>query len=77
MDICKAFGKTMRFYRLMREMSVKQLAQKIGMDRSYLSEIEAGKHNPTIANFKRIADGVQISMSHMIQSVEFLMRDDE
>ena len=77
MDICKAFGTTVRYYRLKRGMSKKQLAQKIGMNRSYLSEIEAGKHSPSIVNFKRIADGVRVSLSQMMGFIEFLMLDDK
>ncbi len=41
------------------------MADILGLDRSYLADVERGKRNISILNLKVIADGFEVSMSQM------------
>jgi transcriptional regulator with XRE-family HTH domain len=44
-----------------------ELAEMLGIDRSYLSEIETGKKDPSLRVLKTIADGFKLSLSKLLQ----------
>lgn len=50
-------------------MTQDALAEYLGLDRSYLAEIEAGKRNPSLVNIKVIADGFGITLSKLFSRV--------
>lgn len=43
------------------------MAELLGIDRSYLSEIETGKKDPSLRILKAIADGFGLSLSQMLK----------
>jgi transcriptional regulator with XRE-family HTH domain len=45
------------------------MAELLGIDRSYLSEIETGKKDPSLRVLKAIADGFEISLSQFLRSL--------
>ncbi len=47
-------GRTVRKYRKDKEMSQQELADKVNISRSYLSEIESGKVNASFQVMSRI-----------------------
>lgn len=63
MDIQKQFGKRVQHLRQELGLSQEKFALLIDMDRSYLASVESGKRNISIVNIKRIADGLNISLS--------------
>jgi transcriptional regulator with XRE-family HTH domain len=64
-DIRIAFGERLRKLRKGRGWTQDQMADILGLDRSYLADVERGKRNISILNLKVIADGFEISMSQM------------
>lgn len=40
------------------------------MDRTYYASVEAGKRNISILNIKKIADGLNISLSELFSAIE-------
>jgi transcriptional regulator with XRE-family HTH domain len=44
-----------------------ELAEMLGIDRSYLSEIETGKKDPSLRVLKTIADGFKLSLSQLLR----------
>ena len=70
MDIQKAFG--LKVQRLRKEIGMIQekFALSIDMDRTYLASVEAGKRNISINNIKKIADGLNISISELFHNIE-------
>jgi transcriptional regulator with XRE-family HTH domain len=44
-----------------------ELAEMLGIDRSYLSEIETGKKDPSLRVLKTIADGFKLSLSKLLR----------
>jgi transcriptional regulator with XRE-family HTH domain len=44
-----------------------ELAELLGIDRSYLSEIETGKKDPSLRVLKTIADGFKLTLSQLLK----------
>jgi transcriptional regulator with XRE-family HTH domain len=42
------------------------MAEKIGMDRSFLADVERGKRNISILNLQIIAEGLGVSLSQLL-----------
>ena len=62
MDIVKTLGENMRKYRTERQYSQEALAEKCGLHRTYISDIERGRRNVSIENVQRIADALEIEV---------------
>lgn len=70
MDIQKAFGLRVQQLRKETGMSQEKFALSIDMDRTYLASVEAGKRNISLNNIKKIADGLNISISELFGNIE-------
>ena len=46
-----------------------ELAERLGVDRSYLSEIETGKKDPSLRVLKTIADGFKLTLSKLLRGL--------
>lgn len=68
--IQKAFGTCVRRFRIETGLSQEKFALKIGMDRSYYASVESGRRNISIENIKRIADGLNLSLSVVFSAVD-------
>ena len=51
-------------------LSQEKFALKIGMDRTYLASVEAGKRNIAIENIKKIADGLNITLCELFDEIQ-------
>ncbi len=45
------------------------MAELLGIDRSYLSEIETGKNDPSLTILKTIADGFELALSDLLRQL--------
>jgi transcriptional regulator with XRE-family HTH domain len=45
------------------------MAELLGVDRSYLSEIETGKKDPSLRVLKTIADGFRVTLSQLLRGL--------
>lgn len=63
-------GKKIQALRKETGLSQEKFALKIGMDRTYLASVEAGKRNISIKNLKKITDGLNIQLSEFFQQIE-------
>lgn len=57
----------MKRLRLEKGMSQGDICRKIGVDRSYISNIESGNKNPTLATIERIAKALDVSIEKLIK----------
>lgn len=55
--------KPLKLMRVFHELTQKELADKLGISKSHLSEIEAGKKTPTIALLNRYAEIFEVPVS--------------
>ena len=67
--IWRKFGARLRTLRRKRKWSQEELAYRIGMDVSYLSELENGKKEPCRTRIHRIAKGFGLCISELLRDV--------
>lgn len=63
----KELGKKIKDIRLSKGVSLRDLAKHTGLTRSFLSQVERGKTNPSIASLERIAHALNIHLSHFFK----------
>ncbi len=68
--IKERFGLAVRKYRKQLGLSQEKFALSISMDRTYYASVEAGKRNISLENIEKIANGLNISLSELFQTVE-------
>lgn len=61
--------KKIKQLRMKKGLSQEKFALEIGMDRTYFASVEAGKRNISICNIKKIADGLEISLSELFEGL--------
>lgn len=59
----------MRTCREKRQWTQEDLAERSELDRSYIAGIEAGLRNPSIKAVSKIAKGLDLTLSELLQSV--------
>ncbi len=74
MTIEEAFGAVIRRLRRENNLSQEKLASESGIDRSFLSNIEGGKQQPSLVTIFSIANALNIIPSKIIKEVELLLR---
>lgn len=60
MDVVQLLGENVRQHRKLKGMTQEQLAVAAGMERSYVSDLERGTRNPSVAALGRIADALGV-----------------
>ena len=60
MDIVKVFGKNLRKYRTALGLSQEKFAEKCGLHRTYISDIERFQRSISLDNIQKIADALGI-----------------
>ena len=68
-DIRKQLGSRVRVLRRKRGWTQVEMAELLGVDRSYLSEIETGKKDPSLRVLKTIADGFKLTLSQFLSGM--------
>ena len=64
-DLLVRLGDRIRKLRKARGWTQVEMAEKVGIDRSFLADVERGKRNVSILNVELIAKGFEISMSQL------------
>jgi transcriptional regulator with XRE-family HTH domain len=60
-----SIGQNIRTYRKKAKLTQKDLAEKANMSRSYLTDLEADRYNPSVDTLKSIAEALNIQ-SHVL-----------
>ena len=55
--------------RLAKKISQEALAHKCDFDRTYISLLERAKRNPTYLNLLRLCEGLEISISELLEEL--------
>jgi transcriptional regulator with XRE-family HTH domain len=64
-DIRQQFGERIRSLRQARGWPQVEMEDFLAMDRSYFSEIETGKKDPSLTMLKTLATGLKITLSKL------------
>ena len=66
-QISAKLGDNMKCIRTRKKMSQGDIARALDVDRGYISNIENGKKNPTLATIKKLADALGISADELLK----------
>jgi len=64
-DLLTRLGTRIRSLRKKRGWTQVEMAEKVGIDRSFLADVERGKRNVSILNVELIAKGLKVSLSQL------------
>ena len=65
--ISAKLGDNIKRIRTRKKMSQGDIARALDVDRGYISNIENGKKNPTLATIKKLADALGISADELLK----------
>ena len=65
-DVLVGLGERIRNLRKKRGWTQEIMAEKIGMDRSFIADLERGKRNITILNLVVLAQGFDTTLSQLL-----------
>ena len=65
--ISEQLGKNMKRIRAKKKMSQGDIARALEVDRGYISNIENGKKNPTIATIQKLANALGVSADELFK----------
>lgn len=66
----KALAKAVRHFREQANISQEELAERAGIDRTYVSGLERGIRNPSLLVLVKVAKGLGITLAKLIQAIE-------
>jgi transcriptional regulator with XRE-family HTH domain len=62
----KKLGGNMKRIRLQKGMTQGDICRKLDLDRAYISHLESGKKNPTLATIEKIAKTLNVSIADLL-----------
>lgn len=68
--IQKLFGNRVRELRKEKGLSQEKFALAVGLDRTYIASLEAGKRNVSLQNIAKIANGFNMSLAELFNGME-------
>ena len=72
MNISLQVGLRIRYYRKEKHITQEKLAEMCNLHPTYIGQLERGEKNATIESLYRIAKGLDISMSKLLENIECL-----
>ena len=63
----KKLGDNIKRIREAKGMTQGDLCRKLEIDRAYMSNVESGKKNPTLATIERIAGALGVSIEELMK----------
>ena len=66
-EISSKLGKNLKRIRTKKKMSQGDIARALDVHRAYVSGIENGKRNPTLATIKKLADALGVSADELLK----------
>jgi len=69
-DIRERFGFAVKVRREELDLTQEDLADKAGIHRTYVSDIERGSRNVSLINIERIASALSVPMTELFRLVE-------
>ena len=69
-DIRERFGFAVKDRREELGMTQEDCAEKAGIHRTYLSDVERGSRNLSLLNIERLAEALSLSLTELFQRIE-------
>jgi len=74
-DILTIVGENIKYYRTKLGMTQEELAERAGINRSYLASLERGRRNTTLKTVEALAMALGVSTSELVSSTGVLPED--
>jgi transcriptional regulator with XRE-family HTH domain len=68
--LLKTFGRSIRRLRKQHRLSQEDLAEKSGLSRNYISDIERGVRNPGLLALVALARALRVSLRELVEEIE-------
>ena len=68
-DALAQFGQRVRQLRIERNLSQEDLAELSDLHRNYVSQIEGGRRNVSLLNILKLANGLKVRPTKLIESI--------
>lgn len=65
MNICDKFGKNVKKYRTLLNISQEDLAELCNLHRTYISDVERGKRSISLNNIEKISVALHIDIAKL------------
>jgi len=65
LNICDKFGKNVKKYRTLLNISQEDLAELCNLHRTYISDVERGKRSISLNNIEKISVALQIDIAKL------------
>jgi len=69
-NILLQFGNKVRQERIKRNLSQEELAEKVGVHRTYMGMIERAEKNITLLNIEKIANALDLPLSKLFLNIK-------
>jgi len=69
-DVSEAFGKAVRKLRAKKDLTQEQLGFESDLRRTFISSLELGQKQPSIATIQKLANTFGISMARLMELTE-------
>ena len=66
----QSFGNALQRLRKKHDLSQEELAFRVGIHRTYISQLERGLKSPSLRTIGKICDELKLSLSQFMQEVE-------
>lgn len=66
LDVKKSFGTSVKFWRSRLGVSQEELAERAGLHRTYISDVERGARNVSLESIEKLARALEISVSALL-----------
>ena len=66
-ESAKKLGQNMKKWRMKQKMSQGDISRALAVDRSYVSNIESGRMNPTLSTLEKLAKAIGISVKDLVE----------
>jgi len=66
-ELSSKFGQTLKHIGTKKKMSQGDIARALEVHRAYISGIESGKRNPTLATIKKLTDALKVSADELLK----------
>lgn len=72
--IDKVFGAALKGLRAERNLSQEELSFRVGLHRTYISQLERGLKSPSLRTLQKICLALNIPLTKMVQTIEYELR---
>ena len=66
-DESKKLGENLRRIRIKKDITQIEIARRLGVDRSFVSNIENGKNNPTLSTITSLAKVLDVPTTELLK----------